>query len=112
VNIINAPVVGDARVRKAAGSRDAGNMTLTLYPDDGDAGQTAVAAANVAALTYPIKIEYPSASKVTSGGTVAIRYFWRLWRAVARHPSRQRGHRDGRIHVRAHNQAHARLAAT
>lgn len=75
VNIINAPVVGDNRVRKAAGSRDAGNMTLTVYPDDSDAGQTAVAAANATSLTYPIKIEYPSASKVTGAGTVAIRYF-------------------------------------
>jgi hypothetical protein len=76
VNIINAPVVGDSRVRKAAGSRDSGNMTLRLYPDDSDAGQTALIAAAVTSSTYPFRIDFPTASKVTvPGGTVAKRYF-------------------------------------
>jgi len=74
-NIINAPVVGDSRVRKVAGSRDAGNVTLTLYPDEGDAGQLALIAAALTSSTYPIRIDYPAASKLTVGGTVAKRYF-------------------------------------
>lgn len=76
VNIINAPVVGDSRVRKATGSRDAGNMTLRVYPDDSDAGQTALIAGSTTGSTYPIRIDYPNASKVVQpGGTVAKRYF-------------------------------------
>lgn len=76
VNIINAPVVGDSRVRKATGSRDAGNMTLRVYPDDSDAGQAAVIAGSATGSTYPIRIDFPNASKVTQpGGTVAKRYF-------------------------------------
>jgi hypothetical protein len=79
VNIINAPVVGDGRVRKATGSADSGNMTLRVYPDDGDAGQTALIAAVVnTGITYPIKIAMPNASKITSGGTIRIRYFLAL----------------------------------
>lgn len=76
VNIINAPVVGDSRVRKATGSRDSGNMTLRVYPDDSDTGQAALIAASTTGSTYPIRIDFPSASKVTQpGGTVAKRYF-------------------------------------
>lgn len=76
VNIVNAPVVGDSRIRKAAGSRDAGNMTLRVYPDDSDVGQTALNAASLTGSTYPIRIDFPDASKVTQpGGTVAKRYF-------------------------------------
>jgi hypothetical protein len=76
VNIINAPVVGDSRVKKITGSRDSGNMTLRVYPDSSDAGQTAVAAGTLTGSTYPIRIDYPNASKITQpGGTVAKRYF-------------------------------------
>lgn len=76
VSIINAPVVGDSRVRKAAGSRDSGNMTLRIYPDDTDSGQTALVAASATNSTYPFRIDYPAASKITvPGGTVAKRYF-------------------------------------
>ena len=76
VNIINAPVVGDSRVRKAAGSRDAGDVTLKIYPDDSDSGQTALVAAAVTNSTYPFRLDYPAASKITvPGGTVAKRYF-------------------------------------
>lgn len=79
VNIINAPVVGDGRIRKAAGSSDAGNMTLRVYPDDSDTGQTALlAAVSNAGVTYPFKVEMPNASKLTGGGTVRIRYFLAL----------------------------------
>jgi|SRR5215217_976570 len=74
-NIINAPVVGDNLVRKASGSVDPGTITLTVYPDDSDAGQTAVHAALAAKTTYPIRFDYPSGSKLTGGGTVAKRYF-------------------------------------
>lgn len=76
-NIINAPVVGDGRVRKTAGSKDSGNMTLRVYPDDSDAGQTALAAAAATGgSTYPIRIDFPDATKLTvPGGTVAKRYF-------------------------------------
>ena len=35
-------VIGDARVRKAKGSRDAGTLTITVYPDPDDLGQAAL----------------------------------------------------------------------
>lgn len=76
VNIVSAPVVGDSRIRKAAGSRDSGNMTLRVYPDSADAGQIAVEAAALTGSTYPVRIDYPDASKITvPSGTVAKRYF-------------------------------------
>src|SRR5215207_8000947 len=79
VNIINMPVVGDDRIRKAVGSKDSGNMTLTVYPDDTDAGQTALLAAVAnTGITYPFKIAMPNGSKATGGGTVRIRYFLAL----------------------------------
>src|SRR5215207_165897 len=75
-NIITAPVVGDNIERKAAGTITLGDMTLTVYPDDNDAGQTALIAAIATKSTYPIRFDFPSASKVTvPGGTVAKRYW-------------------------------------
>jgi Phage tail tube protein, TTP len=74
-NIINAPVVGDSRIRKIAGSRDAGNVSLTVYTDESDTGQLALIAAALTSSQYPIRVDYPNASKLTVGGTIAKRYF-------------------------------------
>jgi hypothetical protein len=54
-------------------------MTLRVYPDSSDAGQTALNAGELTESTYPIRIDYPNASKITQpGGTVAKRYFMAL----------------------------------
>src|SRR5215212_9812470 len=57
--IVNAPVIGDTRVRKAKSVRDAGDFVLTVYPDFGDAGQVALVAAELTVNTYPVKIVTP-----------------------------------------------------
>lgn len=43
---VNFTALGDGRVRKYKGTADAGDMTLTVGLDNGDAGQTAVKAAH------------------------------------------------------------------
>ena len=72
-SIINAPVLGDARVRKAKGSRDAGNSELVVYPLATDAGQSALIAAEATNFDYPIKVELPT--KLAAAGTNGIDYF-------------------------------------
>lgn len=53
--------LGDGRVRKAKGVRDAGDMTVTVAFDKGDAGQGAVIAAEAddSIADYNLKIEFP-----------------------------------------------------
>lgn len=75
-SIINAPVLGDARVRKAKGSRDAGTSPLVLYPLATDDGQMALVAAEATNLFYPIKIELPN--KLNATGTNQLDYFMAL----------------------------------
>lgn len=48
--------IGDARVRKAKGSRDAGQFEMTVSHDPSDAGQTAVRAAELTNFPYAIKV--------------------------------------------------------
>jgi hypothetical protein len=65
-------VIGDARVRKAKGSRDAGTLTITVYPDPEDDGQTALIAAEATNNNYPIKIVEPN--RLNATGTDGIDY--------------------------------------
>jgi hypothetical protein len=65
-------VVGDARVRKAKGARDAGTLTITVYPDPDDDGQAALIAAEGTNSNYPIKIVEPN--RLDDDGTDGIDY--------------------------------------
>lgn len=71
-SIITAAVIGDGRMRKAKGARDAGDMSLTLFPKVGDAGQAALVAAEGGYNTFPIKVVLPN--RLTSAGTDEINY--------------------------------------
>jgi hypothetical protein len=72
-SIITAAVIGDGRMRKAKGARDAGEMSLVLFPKGGDAGQLALIAAEATYNTYPIKVVLPN--RLTGVGTDEINYF-------------------------------------
>ncbi|WP_046869359.1 phage tail tube protein [Microvirga massiliensis] len=65
--------VGDSRVRKAKGARDAGTMALTVAHDPMDEGQTALDAAEGTNLNFAFRIEYPDKPNATGTGT--IEYF-------------------------------------
>jgi hypothetical protein len=73
--VISRVVVGRDHPVKKVGPADPGNITITLYPDDGDAGQIALASAAVARSKYPVKIEHPAGSKLTPSASVSARYF-------------------------------------
>lgn len=61
--------IGDARVRKAKGSRDAGNIEIVVSHDPSDDGQAAVRAAEATNFPYAFKIVPPDA--VTPAATAA-----------------------------------------
>jgi hypothetical protein len=75
-SIITAAVLGDGRIRKAKGARDAGDMTLVVFPKTADPGQLALRAAEGTHLYYPIKVELPN--KLTAAGTNEINYLMAL----------------------------------
>jgi hypothetical protein len=72
---ITASIIGDARVRKAKGPRDAGALSLSVahWPDDPGQAALVAAEAQSGSVQYPIKVVVPN--KVTSGGTNEIDYF-------------------------------------
>jgi hypothetical protein len=70
----NFSALGDARVRKAKGARDGGNMTVTCGYDGTDAGQTAVVAAEATNVKYGVKIELPNKIVIPTG-TNELRFF-------------------------------------
>ncbi len=73
---VNFSVIGDGRVRKAKGARDAGTLPLvTAYIAD-DVGQLALIAGEATTGTYPFKVVLPN--KITAGGTGEIKYFLAL----------------------------------
>lgn len=65
--------VGDGRIRKAKGARDAGTMALTVAHDPLDAGQLALIAAEGTNNNYAFKMEMPD--KPNASGTNTIVYF-------------------------------------
>ena len=76
-SIITAAVLGDGRMRKAKGARDAGEMAVVGFPKTNDPGQLAIEAAEGTYNTYPIKVELPN--KLTSpGGANEMNYFMAL----------------------------------
>jgi hypothetical protein len=74
--LISSAVVGDGRVRKSKGSRDAGDTSIVVYPDPSDAGQQALIAAEATNNYYPIKVLKPD--RLSAGGTDGIDYFMGL----------------------------------
>ena len=70
---VNFSSLNDGRVRKAKGTRDAGNLTLTCARDTNDPGQDALIAAEATPLKYAFKVTYPD--QITSGGSGSVEYF-------------------------------------
>lgn len=75
-SIITAAVLGDGRMRKAKGARDAGELTLTIFPKGSDTGQAALIAAEATYNTYPFKVVLPN--RLSGGGTDEINYMMGL----------------------------------
>ncbi|WP_034996938.1 hypothetical protein [Beijerinckia mobilis] len=73
VQTIEANSIGDARVRKLQGMRDAGTLELTVNHDPADAGQTACRAASKSSLMRNFKIILDD--KATEEGTGTTLYF-------------------------------------
>ena len=64
--------VGDGRMRKSKGARDAGTLALTCGHDPLDAGQAAVEAAEATNLKYAFKVVIPDGP---AGYSNTIQYF-------------------------------------
>jgi hypothetical protein len=60
-SVVTFASVGDGRVRKAKGARDAGVLPLTVAHDPLDAGQAALEAAELTNFEYAFKITLPDA---------------------------------------------------
>ena len=65
--------IGDGRIRKAKGARDAGQMDLVIGVDPLDAGQDALRAAEATNFNYNFKVELPLAPDETY--SQGYRYF-------------------------------------
>ncbi len=73
---VTGATVGDGRIRKAKGARDAGDAEIVVYPDPADTGQAALVAAEATNLYFPIKIVNPD--RLNATGTDGIDYFMAL----------------------------------
>lgn len=65
--------LGDGRVRKSKGVRNAGTLALVVGRDPSDAGQDALIAAEATKNKYAFRVTY--ADRLTPGGTDSIEYF-------------------------------------
>lgn len=72
-NIVTFTALGDGRVRKTKGARDAGTMALTVAHQPTDAGQAALEAAEATNNKYAFKVVYPD--RPNPSGTDSIDYF-------------------------------------
>jgi len=73
-NVINFAVIGDSRVRKSKGARDAGTMQVTTAHYGDDTGQLALIAAEATNKNYAFKVDLPN-SITPSTGTDELNYF-------------------------------------
>jgi len=64
-SIVTFAAINDSRMRKQKGTRDAGDLTLTVAHDPADVGQIAVEAAEATSSAYAFKVVLPD-----SGGTI------------------------------------------
>jgi hypothetical protein len=69
-SIVTGAVVGDGRMRKAKGARDAGDFTVTCFHAGTDAGQLALIAGEATYLNYAFRITFPNV-----GSTAEKQYF-------------------------------------
>jgi len=77
-NAVNFTALSDGRVRKYKGTRDAGNVTLTIGMDVADAGQDALTAAleNSDSADYNFKVAFTDGDTVPSPDvTPTVVYF-------------------------------------
>jgi hypothetical protein len=70
---VNFAAVGDGRVRKSKGARDAGTMALTVGHDPTDLGQMAMEAAEGTNKNYAFKMVLPD--RPDEDGTDTVQYF-------------------------------------
>jgi hypothetical protein len=75
-NAISFAALGDGRVRKSKGARDAGTMAVTVAYDSTDGGQSLLETAEGTNVNYAFRVVLPI--KATSGGTNEILYFMGL----------------------------------
>lgn len=66
-------VIGDGRIRKAKGARDAGSLNITVGYDITDDGQGALVAAEGTYSNYAFRVVLPN--RLNAGGTDEINYF-------------------------------------
>lgn len=69
---VTGAALGDGRIRKAKGARDAGEMAIIVFHDPTDAGQAAAEAAERTNDNYAFKIVLPDGP---AGYTDTIQYF-------------------------------------
>ncbi len=70
---VTGAAIGDGRIRKAKGARDAGTMTIVTFHDPVDAGQEAMVAAEGTNNNYPFKLVLPDSPSAAYSDT--IQYF-------------------------------------
>lgn len=73
--LITSAHIGDPRMRKAKGVRNAGTMELVCDFDSSDPGQIALIAAEKSGDTFAFKVEFNDAPE---GGTPSTRYYTAL----------------------------------
>jgi len=71
--MVTGAVIGDGRMRKSKGARDAGEFTVTAFEDSTDVGQAALIVAEGTNNNYPFKVELPN--KLVPAGTNGLQYF-------------------------------------
>lgn len=70
---VNFAALGDGRVRKAKGARDAGALAITVARDRSDVGQVALEAAEAGYSNFVFKIVLPN--RLNATGTDEVQYF-------------------------------------
>lgn len=69
-NLVTFSALGDGRVRKLKGARDAGTLNLVCGRDHLDAGQIAVRAAELTKFNYNIKVQLADAADANDTNSV------------------------------------------
>lgn len=70
---VTGAALGDGRIRKAKGARDAGTLSLVCFHDPSDAGQLALEAAEQTNVNYAFKVQIPDSAG--AGWDNSIYYF-------------------------------------
>lgn len=70
---VTGAALGDGRIRKSKGARDAGTMAIVCFDDGSDVGQQAMVAAEATKSNFAFKIVIPN--RLNATGTDEIDYF-------------------------------------